>query len=410
MKNYNTYSVLFFIRNEKLNNHGKVPVYMRITINGKHVEISTRQWIESARWNNAGAIKGNKPDAETINTTIETYRNKAWKTYLQLEERYQYVTAEMLKQYFNKQVGERKTLSEVFKQHNEKVKELLEKEYAPATLKRYETTLNHVTSFLKFKYNKSDIELIELQYQFITDFEHYLKTEKSCNHNSTLKYIKMFRRVINDAVKNDLIIKDPFGKYSSKFIEVKRGFLTEEELNTLINKIFAIQRLDLVRDIFVFSCFTGLAYVDVQKLTTNDIKKDEEGELWVMTERTKTETESNIPLLPKALEIIEKYKDYPLIEKKGKLLPVISNQKMNAYLKEIATLCGIEKNLTFHLARHTFATYALNKDVPIESVSKMMGHKSIRTTQIYAKVLNKKVSNDMKQFKDKIHEKQSKAD
>jgi len=383
---------------------------MRITINGKHVEISTRQWIESARWNNAGAIKGNKPDAETINTTIETYRNKAWKTYLQLEERYQYVTAEMLKQYFNKQVGERKTLSEVFKQHNEKVKELLEKEYAPATLKRYETTLNHVTSFLKFKYNKSDIELIELQYQFITDFEHYLKTEKSCNHNSTLKYIKMFRRVINDAVKNDLIIKDPFGKYSSKFIEVKRGFLTEEELNTLINKIFAIQRLDLVRDIFVFSCFTGLAYVDVQKLTTNDIKKDEEGELWVMTERTKTETESNIPLLPKALEIIEKYKDYPSTEKKGKLLPVISNQKINAYLKEIATLCGIEKNLTFHLARHTFATYALNKDVPIESVSKMMGNKSIRTTQIYAKVLNKKVSNDMKQLKDKIHEKQSKAD
>ena len=383
---------------------------MRITINGKHVEISTRQWIESARWNNAGAIKGNKPDAETINTTIETYRNKAWKTYLQLEERYQYVTAEMLKQYFNKQVVERKTLSEVFKQHNEKVKELLEKEYAPATLKRYETTLNHVTSFLKFKYNKSDIELIELQYQFITDFEHYLKTEKSCNHNSTLKYIKMFRRVINDAVKNDLIIKDPFGKYSSKFIEVKRGFLTEEELNTLINKIFAIQRLDLVRDIFVFSCFTGLAYVDVQKLTTNDIKKDEEGELWVMTERTKTETESNIPLLPKALEIIEKYKDYPSTEKKGKLLPVISNQKINAYLKEIATLCGIEKNLTFHLARHTFATYALNKDVPIESVSKMMGNKSIRTTQIYAKVLNKKVSNDMKQLKDKIHEKQSKAD
>jgi len=150
MKNYNTYSVLFFIRNEKLNKHGKVPVYMRITINGKHAEISTRQWIESARWNNAGAIKGNKPDAETINTTIETYRTKAWKTYMQLEERYQYVTAVMLKQHFNRQVGERKTLSDVFKQHNQKIKELLEKEYAPATLNRFETTLNHINSFLKY--------------------------------------------------------------------------------------------------------------------------------------------------------------------------------------------------------------------------------------------------------------------
>lgn len=407
MKRANTYSVLFFIRKEKENGKGKVPVYMRITINGKRVEISTKQWIEESRWNQAGQVKGNKTDAETINNTIETYRSRAWKTYRQLEERYQYVTADMLKQYFDKQVGERKTLSEVFKQHNKEVEELLEKDYAPATLKRYETTFNHVTSFLKHKYNKSDIELIELQYQFITDFEHYLKTVKKCNHNSALKYLKNFKKIINIAVNNDWLIKNPFAKFTSKFVEVKRGFLNEEEIDILIKKVIPVQRLDLVRDIFVFSCFTGLAYVDVQKLTIDHIKKDEKGKLWIITERTKTDTDSNVPLLPIALQIIEKYKDYPSIEKKGKLLPVLSNQKMNAYLKEIATLCGIEKNMSFHLARHTFATYVLNNDVPIESVSKMMGHKNIRTTQIYAKMQNEKVGNDMEKLKNKIHEKTS---
>lgn len=406
MKRANTYSVLFFIRKEKENSKGKVPVYMRITINGKRVEISTKQWIEESRWNQAGQVKGNKTDAETINNTIETYRSRAWKTYMQLEERYQYVTADMLKQYFDKQVGDRKTLIEVFKQHNKEVQELIEKQYAIATLKRFETTLKHITNFLKDKYKKSDIELIELQYQFVTDFEHYLKTVKNCNHNSTLKYIKLFRKVINNAVKNDWLIKDPFAKYESKFNEVKRGFLTEEEIDLLIKKSLPIKRLDLVRDIFVFSCFTGLAYIDMQKLTLDHIKKGKKGESWIITDRTKTDTDSNVPLLPIALDIIEKYKDYPLIEKKGKLLPVLSNQKMNAYLKEIATLCGIEKNLSCHLARHTFATYCLNNDVPIESVSRMLGHKSIKTTQIYAKMRNEKVGNDMEKLKERMHEKQ----
>jgi len=405
MKRSNTYSVLFFIRKEKLNTKGKVPVYMRITINGKHAEISTKQWIESSRWNQAGQVKGGKQDADTINNTIETYRSKAWKTYMQLQERFDYVTADMLKQYFNKQVGERKTLIEVFKQHNKEVQELLEKQYAPATLKRYETTFNHITNFLKDKYNKSDIELIELQYQFVTDFEHYLKTVKNCNHNSTLKYIKLFRKVINNAVKNDWLIKDPFAKYESKFNEVKRDFLTKDELELVLNKTFSTERLNTVRDIFVFSCYTGLAYIDVQKLTKNHLKKDDEGEFWIMTQRTKTDTESNIPLLPTSYAIIEKYKAYPESVLRGKLLPILSNQKMNAYLKEIATICGIEKNLTFHLARHTFATtVTLTNDVPIESVSKMLGHKNIRTTQIYAKIIDKKVGNDMKKLKNKIYE------
>lgn len=405
MKRTNTYSVLFFIRKEKENSKGKVPIYMRITINGKRAEISTKQWIEESRWNQAGQVKGNKTDAETINNTIEAYRSKAWKTYMQLEERYQYVTADMLKKYFDKQGVERKTLSEAFKQHNKEMNELLEKEYAPATLKRYETTLNHVTNFLEYKCNKSDIELIELQYPFITDFEHYLKTVKECNHNSAVKYIKNFRKIINIAVKNDWLIKDPFAKYVSKFNEVNRGFLTESELDIITRKSIPNQRLDLVRDVFVFSCYTGLAYIDVQKLTSNNIQRDDEGHLWVMTDRSKTGTKSDIPSFPIVLEIIDKYKNYPSIEKNGKLLPVLSNQKTNAYLKEIATLCGIEKNLTFHLARHTFATLLLNSGISIEVVSKMLGHKNLRTTQIYAKMLNITVASEMGKLDKRFYEK-----
>lgn len=405
MRKYNTYSVLFYIRNEKVNKAEKVPIYMRITINGKRVEISTKQWIEAARWNSSGVVKGNKPDADHINRVLEYFRNRAWNTYTQLEEKYEYLTAEMLKDHFFKHLVDRKTLIGVFKSHNERVKELIGKDYAPATYKRYETTFKHIQEFVINKYKKEDLELIELKYSFIEDFEHFLKTTKVCNHNTTLKYIKIFRKVINSAVKNDWIIKDPFAKYKSSFDEVKRGFLTEDEIKLLLNKQFSINRLELVRDIFVFACFTGLTYADTQKITWDNIVEDNNKKLCISIHRTKTDTECFVPLLSVPLRIIEKYKDYPEELKKGKLLPTLSNQKMNAYLKEIAALCGVKKNISFHLARHTCATLLLNNGVPIETVAKILGHKNIRTTQIYAKMQKEKVSSDINKIEDVLNEK-----
>ena len=212
-----------------------------------------------------------------------------------------------------------------------------------------------------------------------------------------MKYLTNFRKIINLAVVNEWIDRDPFAKFKGSKQEVKRDFLIEEELDRIVQKSFTVQRLNLVKDTFLFCCYTGLAYVDVAKLSSDNISTGIDGEQWLFIDRQKTGSSSNVPLLPPALAIIEKYRDHPEAVNKGLLLPVISNQKLNAYLKEIADICGIDKHLTFHVARHTFATtVTLTNGIPIESVSSMLGHKSIKTTQIYAKVVQKKVSEDMK--------------
>ena len=202
---------------------------------------------------------------------------------------------------------------------------------------------------------------------------------------------------------NHWIDKNPFSNYKSKVVEVERVYLCESELQSIINKDLKIDRLSLVRDIFVFSCFTGLAYVDAKNLTKSHISIGIDGNKWIFTHRQKTETASKIPILPVTQMIIDKYENHPQSNNQQKLLPVLSNQKMNAYLKEIATVCKIDKELTFHIARHTFATtVTLSNGVPIESVSKMLGHKNIKTTQHYAKILDKKVSEDMEILKQKM--------
>jgi integrase len=202
---------------------------------------------------------------------------------------------------------------------------------------------------------------------------------------------------------NEWLDKNPFANYKSKVKEVERVYLTEEEIQSIIGKDFKTDRLSLVRDIFLFSCFTGLAYIDVKNLTKSHISFGIDGEKWIFTHRQKTESGSKIPILPVTQMIIDKYENHPQCINEGKLLPILSNQKMNAYLKEIAGVCEIEKELTFHIARHTFATtVTLTNGVPIESVSKMLGHKNLRTTQHYAKVLDRKVSEDMKILKDKF--------
>ena len=243
------------------------------------------------------------------------------------------------------------------------------------------------------KYNLTDISLKEIKNMFLCDFEIYLMTTVGCNANTTAKFMQFLKRIIIIARNNGMIAGDPFANYKIHMTKVDRGYLTQEDIEKLLKKQFTIKRLELVRDIFVFSCFTGLAYIDVKNLTDKEIRTSFDGKLWIMTKRQKTNVQSNILLLDVPKMILEKYKGKAI---DNKLLPILSNQKMNAYLKEIGDVCEIDKEITFHLARHTFATtITLARGVPIETVSKMLGHTNITTTQIYARITDSKISNDM---------------
>src|SRR5690606_9324781 len=313
------------------------------------------------------------------------------------------ITSENLKNELFGKSETKRMLVPIFLDHNNKVESLLGQEYAPGTLERYKTSLKHTVDFMKSKYAITDIDIKEIDHASIMDYEFYLRSVRKCNNNTAVKYLKNFKKIIRLCIANGWLDRDPFVNYKPKVREVEREFLSQEEVLTIYTKQFKTERLNLVKDIFVFSCFTGLAYIDVKNLTKSNIHIGIDGGKWIFTHRQKTETASRIPLLPIAEQIIQKYKNHSQYINEDKLLPILTNQKMNAYLKEIADVCEIEKDLTFHIARHTFATtITLTNGVPIESVSKMLGHKNLKTTQHYAKVLDRKISDDMRILKNKF--------
>lgn len=397
-------SILFYTKRAKAAANGLVPIYTRITINGKRFEQSTNRFVEISKWSTEGnKMKGTSEEARLINNHLDLLKNQIRDAEMELIHKKTPVTIETIK---SKLLGidERaRMLVPIFQDHNNKIKELIGKEYAPGTLERYTTSLKHTIEFMQWKYNVSDIDITKIDHAFVTDYEFWLRSVRNCANNTAVKYLKNFNKIIKLCLANDWLDKNPFANYKSKVKEVERVYLTEEEIQSIIEKDFKTERLSLVRDIFLFSCFTGLAYIDVKNLTKSHISYGIDGEKWIFTHRQKTESASKIPILPVTQLIIDKYENHPQSNNEDKLLPILSNQKMNAYLKEIASVCEIEKELTFHIARHTFATtVTLTNGVPIESVSKMLGHKNLRTTQHYAKVLDRKVSEDMKILKDKF--------
>jgi site-specific recombinase XerD len=267
----------------------------------------------------------------------------------------------------------------------------------------YKVSINKLRDFIQYQFGRKDVLLESLNHAFITKYEVYLKTEQKCGVNTTNKYLVHLKKVVNLSISNEWLSNDPFSKHHCAYKPAERKFLTSDELYKIESKEITLPRLQKVRDIFVFCCYTGFAQCDVEALTPSDISTGIDGEKWIIINRKKTDGRSPIPLLPQALAIVNKYKNDPEALAKGRLLPVNSNQRMNGYLKEIADITGITKNLTMHLARHTFATtVTLSNGVPIESVSKMLGHSSIKTTQIYSKVVDTKISNDMKALKAKM--------
>jgi site-specific recombinase XerD len=392
-----SFAIRFSLRKPKGYLKGEAPIYMRITVNGDRKEVSVKHMCQPDRWNEqAQRAKGSNEATRTLNALLDSLERQVHDARLTLQEKNSAVTVDAILKILSGCEDQPRKLLEVFQQHNDRMAALENVEYAPATVTRYDTTLSHARLFIEWKYGQPDIEIRQLDFDFVSNFEFWLKSERKCNHNSAIKYIGNLRKIVTYCVKSGWLSKDPFFGFKMSKKEVVREYLSEDELVTMTNKQFAVDRLGQVRDIFLFSCYTGLAFVDVFQLTPSCIAKGIDGKQWIFTARQKTDTPTRIPLLPPAQAILDKYKDHPKCVCGNKVLPVLSNQKMNAYLKEIADICGITKTLTFHIARHTFATtVTLNNDVPIESVSKMLGHKSIKITQHYAKIIDKKVSADM---------------
>lgn len=402
----NTFGVAFYLKKQKTTQAGKSPIYARITVNGKRIEISVKRSIEENNWNPLkGIAKGSREEITKLNKYLDQFKAGIIDSYQELIMQKKLITAELLKERVTGTDEDGITLCKLMEYHNSGQAQVLE----PGTMKNYYTTQKYLKEFLTDRYNTKDKYLSELSYKFITDFEYYLrnrkpeKGQKSLENNGLMKHLERLCKMVNLAVKLEWIERNPFQAYQLKFDKVEREYLTKDELARIEAKQFSIARLQVVKDLFVFSCYTGLAYIDVFNLTPANLIKKSENNFWLITSRQKTNTAVKVPLLPKALAIIEKYKDHPQAMAEGKLLPTLSSQKLNSYLKEIADLCGITKPMTFHIARHTFATtITLTNGVPIETVSKLLGHTKLTTTQIYAKVIENKLGEDMAKLSERL--------
>ncbi len=400
------FSLLFRLRKPSKYSKGNMHVYMRITIDSDRIELSTNREFDPARWNSKiGRPTGTKEDAKALNAYLEMMQVKVYEAHREILASSQIPTVAKIKNILQgRDAVPCRLLLETFQDHNNNMEKLIKKEeYAQGTLTHFQTTLRHLKTFLKQKYQTNDMSIERIDFSFISDFEFYLKSQ-ICAHNTAMKYLGDLKKVILLCIKHRWILKDPFLGYKMTRRDVQKDFLVDQELQALTDKKFFTERLSIVRDIFLFSCYTGLAYADVNKLKRSEIRVGIDSKKWLFIQRQKTETPSPVPLLPIAITLLDKYKDHPKCIKQDKVLPILTNQKMNEYLKEIAEVCGVEKELTYHTARHTFGTtVTLNNNVPIESVSKMMGHKNLKTTQHYAKILNKKVGEDMEALAKKLN-------
>ena len=398
-----------YAKTTKANAAGQLPIYIRLTVDGQRFEFSSKKFIEKSKWSpELSKMKGSTEEARTINNYLDLMKSKVFDIQMELIHKNEELSLENFKSRILGTHQRERMIIPIYQNHNDKIDELVGNGYAYGTLERFKISLKHLQEFILWKYNVADISINKIDYAFVTEFEFYLRSVKKCNNNTAVKYVRNFRKIIKICLDNDWLDKNPCSRYEGKMKEVERDFLTEEELNRIYNKRFSSERLNLVKDIFIFSCYTGLAYVDVKGLKKDHIAIGIDGEKWIFKNRQKTDTKSKIPVLPIAQEIIQKYADHPKCLNEDSILPILTNQKMNAYLKEVADLCDIPKEITFHMARHTFATsVTLTNGVPIETVSKMLGHKNIQTTQHYAKILDKKVSEDMQVLRDKFSSSQN---
>lgn len=398
------FSINFRLNKQRVK-EGKSVIYVRLTVENQRAEISTRHYIESKFWEQKNQyVKLNAAAAVEINSALNIIRADLQKHYNKLVALEANITADLIKNEYlgvsERQMMLKELLDFYYGRFKEKV---IAGKKAKNSLKAIYTTNEKLKEFLKYHYRVSDIALKDIKISFVSNFEHFLTTKHGLINNSAMKYIRILKRITKFASDQEWLKTNPVSQFRCSYHQPERDRLTMDEVMIIYKKEFSTVRLDQVRDVFVFCCFTGLSYTDVYNLTKLNIVIGIDGGKWIVKNREKTRNAERVPLLSIPLEIIEKYKDDFYCQSNNRLLPVNTNQCYNGYLKEIAIICKIDKHLTTHVARHTFATaVTLENDVPIETVSQMLGHKSIKTTQIYAKVTQKKMSINMKAVEKKL--------
>ncbi len=399
-------TIMYYLRKSRVKQDGQMPIYVQITVKSKRTDLTTGIYTNPKDWSQSRQrVKDKSRNAYSINERLNKLRTEIQDLYNQLRSSGEEFSVTSIKNELLQTVNTKGVL-EIFDYYLDSILAKLNKGYSMETYKHYKSSRKRLASFIDHKYRRSDYPVEFISYKFLDSFDVYLKQEFGNHQNTAWNYHKHLRRVLNLAISMEHIQKNPYNKYKVVLKETHREFLTMEELKRLEDKEIPIERLTAVRDIFVFACYTGLSYSDISKLNKNHIRKGADKKEWIIIDRNKTNNRCRIPILPKAKEILQKYHDYPKNQFKGLLLPVLTNQKMNSYLKELGDICNINKSITMHIARHTFATsVTLGNGVPIETVSKVLGHTSLKTTQIYAKILDHKISEDMEQLQTKLSSK-----
>lgn len=402
MKTSKTFNIYFWLKTVARKENGNLPIYVRIAVDGKRADISVKRNIDERDWNKkAGRMNPRLKHSRVLNDYLDQVYNGLLDCHRQLQLDKHIITSQSIKQRYlgiDKPVS---TLIELIEHHQKN--ELMK--LAPGTAKNYAATEKYLSRFVKERFRLSDVSLSVVDYAFIVDFENYLRTTPSLrkcqplNNNGIMKHMERFQKMVNVGVRFGWLKKNPFLLYQLKFEEYDSDFLEAEEIGVLRSFEFEDYSAALVRDLFLFSCYTGLSYIEVKNLNEASIVKGFDGEDWISVRRKKTNTPVRVPLLEEAKQILKKYSNHPR-QNEAVLLPVFSNQKINAYLKAIAKKIGLNKHLTYHVARHTFATtITLLNDVPLETVSKLLGHTKLSTTQKYARVVEKKISKDFQKLK-----------
>jgi site-specific recombinase XerD len=393
----NSFSVFFFIKKTKLLSNGEAPIRLRIKVNGVAVESQIKRSVPPNQWDQASeSSKGRDRKASELNEYIRMLKLKALTIHRDLEMSGKLFTARLIMNALYNAEEDKRMLLSVFRKHNDDCRKLIGIDYVKITITRFDNCCKYLGVLIQRKFGKEDMNLNEIDSEFVRDFEMFLKVERGCQQNTVIRYMKCFKKIINLAIANEWMTRNPFAGIKFQAKEVIKEVLTKEEIERIISKQFDMPHLEYVRDVFIFCVFSGLAYIDVNNLRAEHITKDNSGDVWIRKAREKTDNMCNIPLLKIPQMILEKYKDHPIRQKTGALLPVTSNQKMNSYLKEIATRCDIKKNLTTHTARHTAASVVfLANGVSMENVAKMLGHSDNRMTQHYAKVMDSSIKRDM---------------
>ena len=393
-----TYSINFSACKSKARKTGLVPINVSITLNGERVTFTTGKYIQPAMWDTTKQrARGSSETSQAINDSLQQIRNRIYQKETELMNRGYIVNASTLRDaYLDKMESiQGKTLCQIFDEYIVDAQKSIDIDVKKDTVYNYERTYDILKAYMKQEYKRDDFALQELNHDFIEKFNLYLKSDLKHKKNTAVKHLRCLKRIVGLAVANRHLAIDPFRNYKAQREVCERLFLTEEELRTLINKDFRIKRLERVRDMFVFCCFTGLSYSDAKTLAPEHFETDANGRIWIKKRRVKTGVPFRVPLLPIPKLILEKYKGG------DKLLPVVDLSSTDAYLKEIAELCGIQKNISSHTARFTFATtVTITNRISMDVVSKMMGHTHTRMTNHYAKIIDKYIAEEMDKLND----------